>query len=79
MPGNDKNQFLKTIEEIGEISRALLKDNQEGVVDGIGDVMVTLIILAEQRGTSIGECLHHAYMEIKDREGRTINGTFIKH
>lgn len=77
-PENAKNQFLKTVSEMGELADALLKDDQHGVIDGIGDVLVTLIILAETRGTSLDECLLAAWNEIKDRKGQTINGTFIK-
>ena len=46
--------------------------------DGIGDVIVTLVILAEQQGLSLEECLQAAWDEIKDRKGKTVNGTFIK-
>ena len=48
------------------------------VIDGIGDVLVTLIIVAEQLGLTLTECLAVAYLEIKDRKGRLVNGTFIK-
>ena len=75
---NAKNQFIKTVSEMGELADALLKDDQPGVIDGIGDVLVTLIILADTRGTSLDECLRAAWNEIKDRKGQTINGTFIK-
>lgn len=46
--------------------------------DGIGDVLVTLIIVAEQHGLDIHDCLASAYDEIKDRKGRMVNGLFIK-
>lgn len=44
----------------------------------MGDVFVTLIILCEQIGIDPEECLEMAYEKIKDRSGRTINGTFVK-
>ena len=49
-----------------------------GIIDGIGDQLVTLIILAELHGSSITECLEHAWNEIKDRTGKMIDGTFVK-
>ena len=73
-----KTQFLKVIEEVGEVASALAKDNQAELIDGIGDVMVTLILLARQRGTDITTCLDFAYNEIKNRTGKMVNGTFIK-
>jgi NTP pyrophosphatase (non-canonical NTP hydrolase) len=78
LPDNAKNQLLKSFEEMGELSSSLLKGDQAGVKDAIGDVIVTLIILSSTQGTSIKECLELAWNEIKDRKGKTINGTFIK-
>lgn len=77
-PNNDRNQALKLVEEVGELCRAILKDDQEGVIDGIGDCLVVLTILAEQTGLSLETCYQSAWNEIKDRQGNTVNGTFIK-
>ncbi len=80
---NDKEkslaQMCKVVEEVGETASALVKGNRESLKDGIGDSMVTLIILALQQGLSITECLEAAWNEIKDRKGKiNENGTFIK-
>lgn len=77
-PDNHKNQALKMVSEVGELCDAIIKDDQNGIVDGIGDTLVTLIILSEQLNLSLLDCLNEAYKEIKDREGKTVNGTFIK-
>ncbi|WP_353452852.1 MazG-like family protein [Staphylococcus coagulans] len=71
-------QALKVWEESGEIGAALSRGNLEALKDGIGDTVVTLIILAQQHGWSLQECLQFAYDEIKGRTGKTINGTFVK-
>ena len=71
-------QLTKTIEEVGEVARALIKGNKNDLVDGIGDVLVTIIILAKQNGLDPTTCLEMAYNEIKDRSGETINGSFVK-
>ncbi|WP_239700266.1 MazG-like family protein [Mammaliicoccus sp. D-M17] len=76
--GNSFTQFTKTIEEQGEIAAALCRNDIDELRDGIGDVIVTLVILAQQNGMSLQECLEQAYREIKGRKGKTINGTFIK-
>lgn len=78
VPENAKSQLLKTLEELGEVSRALLKDKQEDFVDGVGDVLVTLIILCKIKGVNLEQCLEQAWNEIKNRKGRTVDGTFIK-
>lgn len=75
---NSNKQMLKVMEEVGETASALAKDDRDGLIDGIGDVMVTLIILAAQNNLSIKGCLAAAYDEIKDRTGETKNGVFIK-
>ena len=72
-------QLLKTVSELGELADATLKDNTVEITDGIGDVLVTLIIYARLQGTSIGYCLGEAYNTIKDRKGRlTAEGVFVK-
>ncbi len=73
-----KAQCLKTVAEVGELADAVNKNDYEEVLDGIGDVMVTLIILANLYDTSVEECLKLAYAEIKDRKGTTVDGVFIK-
>ena len=77
-PENAKSQYLKFIEESGELARGILKSDETETEDAFGDVLVTLIILAEQLGYNLERCLQTAYNEIKSREGKTVNGTFIK-
>ena len=71
-------QMLKTLEELGEVADALAKNKPEELKDGIGDVVVTLIILAQQNSLTLEECLETAYNEIKNREGKMVNGVFVK-
>lgn len=75
---NAPKQMLKVLEEVGETAGALLKSNEEGIKDGIGDSFVTLIILARQLGLTPEECLLAAYNEIKGRTGKTVDGVFVK-
>ena len=71
-------QFLKFSEEAGEVASALARGQMEELKDGIGDVIVTLIILAQQQGLTIEECLAFAYDEIKNRTGKMVDGVFVK-
>ena len=66
------------MEETGEIGRAILKQDTDGIIDGIGDAVVVLTNLAELVGVPIEECIEAAYNEIKNRTGKMINGTFKK-
>jgi NTP pyrophosphatase (non-canonical NTP hydrolase) len=75
---NQQQQMLKCVSEVGELADALIKKDTNGIKDGLGDVLVTLIILSKQLDYDLTECLEIAYNEIKDRQGITINGTFIK-
>lgn len=43
--GTVESQRLKLIEEAGETAAAMLRDNDAGVIDGIGDMAVVCIIL----------------------------------
>lgn len=47
---DSKKQMLKLYEEFGELASGLAKGNKEVVKDSIGDVIVVLIILAQQQG-----------------------------
>ena len=76
--GDSAKQMLKTVEEVGEVAAALARNDQYELKDGIGDVVVTLIILATQNGMTLQECLEQAYNEIANRKGKTINGVFVK-
>lgn len=123
---NAKRQYLKFLEEVGETCRAILKDEYDEMVDGFGDIAVTVIVYANQLGYDIDDrfinnelyesegnnfhdfitlinqeqfyaglcmlnelalehaeenlehCLDVAYNVIKNRTGKTVNGTFIK-
>jgi len=76
---NAQKQLLKSLSELGELADALLKNNRGGIIDGIGDVLVTLIIFAELvGGYDLTLCLECAYQEIKNRKGQTVDGVFIK-
>lgn len=124
---NPENQQLKVIEELGEMSKELLRGDIDKFKLEAGDVGVTIIILywltdrkidfelidnftspdkdklspymsklltcvalkskdvfmylntiCKAQNTSLEECLQLAYDKIKNREGKTINGTFIK-
>jgi len=76
--GNAHTQYVKLQEEAGELAKALLKDDQEEVIDAIGDMVVVLTNLAYQEGFEIENCIDAAYTEIAARTGKMINGTFVK-
>lgn len=70
-------QFLKTVSEMGELADNLAKGKD--IRDDIGDVLVTLAIIANMRDTDLTECLAKAYDDIKDRTGTlTPEGVFVK-
>jgi NTP pyrophosphatase (non-canonical NTP hydrolase) len=76
--GDPKTQALKLVEEVGETCRAILKQNDHDIIDGIGDCVVVLVNLAELVGEPLERCIEQAYYEIKNRKGKMVNGTFKK-
>ena len=76
--GDTKTQYLKLMEEAGELGRAILKNDQPEVVDAIGDMVVVLTNLAELAGYNIEHCIDEAYKVISKRTGKMVNGTFVK-
>lgn len=77
-PQNKMAQGLKTLEEVQEMLKAIDQKKKVDIMDGIGDVVVTLIIQAKKNGWELEECLEHAYDQIKDRTGKTVKGEFVK-
>lgn len=71
-------QLLKFHEECGELTEDYLKDNGEHIVDSFGDVLVTLVIFAKQMDIPLSKCWNKAWSHIKNRTGKTVNGTFVK-
>jgi NTP pyrophosphatase (non-canonical NTP hydrolase) len=76
--GDSRTQYVKLMEEAGELAQALLKNDETEVIDAIGDMVVVLTNLAKLRGHNIEDCVTSAYSVIKDRQGKMINGTFVK-
>jgi|GWRWMinimDraft_13_1066021.scaffolds.fasta_scaffold00128_7 NTP pyrophosphatase (non-canonical NTP hydrolase) len=76
--GDPKTQYLKLQEECGELSKAILKNDDAEIIDAIGDCVVVLTNLSELCGFSIENCIESAYNEIQSRKGKMINGTFVK-
>lgn len=76
--GDEKTQYVKLMEEAGELAQAILKQNKEEAVDAIGDMVVVLTNLAVFVGVDIEDCVTSAYNVIKSRKGKMSNGTFVK-
>ena len=76
--GNSHTQYVKLIEEAGELAKALLKNDKPEIIDAIGDMVVVLTNLAHQEGFNIESCIDSAYNVINKRTGKMINGTFVK-
>jgi NTP pyrophosphatase (non-canonical NTP hydrolase) len=82
--GDLKTQTLKLIEEAGELSRSVLNNDKNEIIDAIGDCVVVLTSiakLAEQHFNeeiTIESCVNIAYHVIAKRKGSMQNGTFVK-
>ena len=76
--GNSQTQYIKLMEEAGELAVGLLKESKPEIKDAIGDMIVVLTNLASLEGFTIEDCINSAYNEISDRKGKMINGTFVK-
>jgi NTP pyrophosphatase (non-canonical NTP hydrolase) len=76
--GDARTQYLKLMEEAGELAEAILKNDEPEVIDAIGDMVVVLTNLAKLRGHNIEDCITSAYDVIKSRQGKMVNGTFVK-
>ena len=76
--GNSHTQYVKLMEEAGELAAALLNKDAYEIKDAIGDMVVVLTNLAALEGMKIENCIDSAYSEIANRTGVMHNGTFVK-
>jgi NTP pyrophosphatase (non-canonical NTP hydrolase) len=76
--GDSHTQYVKLMEEAGELAAALLNKDAYEIKDAIGDIVVVLTNLAALEGMQIENCIDAAYNEIANRTGVMHNGTFVK-
>ena len=72
----DHQQFEKLLEEVEELRLNI--QNDELVIDDIGDIIVVLINIAHRNKLTLHDCMAHAYKDIKDRKGKMVDGLFVK-
>ena len=72
----DKDQVLKLMQELGELSDSVCKGKD--IKDDIGDMLVVMLNIATRNGVTLSECLARAWDDIKDRKGKMIDGIFVK-
>jgi NTP pyrophosphatase (non-canonical NTP hydrolase) len=66
---DSKTQLLKAVSEMGELADAISKRDRDGIIDGIGDVIVCLTMVAAIEDVDVKKCFASAFLEIKDRKG----------
>jgi len=71
-------QFVKTQEEVTELLDALTRGHKVDTADALGDVLVTLIILAELEELDLEQCLDDVLQIITKRTGAMVDGVFVK-
>lgn len=76
--GDPKTQTLKLVEEVGELSKAVIRRDRPEIIDAIGDCVVVLTNLAALEDLKIEDCIATAYAVIANRTGTMQNGDFIK-
>lgn len=70
-------QFIKAVEEIGEMAGNLSRG--QDITDDLGDIIVCLINVAHLEQVDMHDAFDEAWDDIKDRKGKMIpNGAFIK-
>ena len=72
----DKDQVLKLMQELGELSDSVCKGKD--IRDDLGDMLVVMINIMERNELHMTDCLEVAWLDIKDRKGKMIDGIFVK-
>lgn len=72
-------QLLKAMSELGELADATIKKDKDGIIDGVGDVMVCLVNYCALQDINLVNCMESAYEQIKHRKGTLMpNGVFVR-
>ena len=72
----DKDQVLKLMQELGELSDHACKG--EDIRDDLGDMLVVMLNIMKRNNFTMEECLQIANNDIKDRKGKMVDGIFVK-
>lgn len=81
---NNNNDFslMTTLDGIYKLSNHLYFDKenlmQEKIQRIIGQILIGINGVCRNHDLYLFECINVAYTEIKDRKGKTINGSFVK-
>jgi NTP pyrophosphatase (non-canonical NTP hydrolase) len=76
---DSKTQLLKAFSEMGELADAITKRDRGSIIDGLGDILVCLTMVAAIEDVDLKQCFKSAYNEIKDRKGYlNKEGVFVK-
>jgi NTP pyrophosphatase (non-canonical NTP hydrolase) len=76
---DSKTQLLKAFSEMGELADAITKRDTDSIIDGLGDVLVCLTMVAAIEDVDLKSCFAWAYDQIKDRTGYlNKEGVFVK-
>lgn len=77
-PNSDKSQaFAGIVEEVGELSHALLKraqgirineDHNAAVKDALGDIFIFMLDFSNHEGVCLNDCIANAWDEVSKRD-----------
>jgi NTP pyrophosphatase (non-canonical NTP hydrolase) len=73
-----EKRLSKLTEELGELCREVLHNNHVSAAVEIGDCYVVLSQIAYKLGFTMEQCAEMAYNKISYRNGRLVDGTFVK-
>lgn len=77
---NPDKQMLHCYEECAEAARYIIREDWDmgKIKSELGDVAVTVIVLADILGLDFIECLEIAHKKNEKRTGKTVKGNFVK-
>ena len=77
-PENVHSQFVKLVEEVGELASGIVKNKDEVRRDSLGDIFVLTCMLSAVLGYNLTEEVTKVYHIIDARTGVTTNGVYVK-
>lgn len=72
------SQYLKLVEEVGELSAGISRNDLDSIKDALGDIFVTWVMTTEALGLDPIENIASVYEIISKRKGVMKDGVFVK-
>ena len=75
-PEKTLSLYFSVLSKTSDLGEAIKNENHAEVKENIGDIVQTLMIIANNHNLNLATCLNTAWQEVKDRKGSCVFGLY---